>query len=235
MKSTIAIRHVAFEDLDTFAPVLEAAGYDVRYREAADGLPEDDGAGMAADLVIVLGGPIGAYEERAYPFLAKELRLIERRLNAQRRVLGICLGAQLVARALGARVYPGLAKEIGWAPVALTAAGEASCLRHLTSDLAVLNWHGDTFDLPRGAVRLASSALYENQAFALDAVALALQFHLEVSPARLEHWYVGHACEIAATPGIDVESLRRAGEVHGPRLEGVAAQVLADWLNDGQA
>ena len=108
----------------------------------------------------MLGGPIGAYEEALYPFLTDELRLIEACLHNNVPVMGICLGAQLLARALGARVYPGSAREIGIAPVTLTDPGRVSCLRHLeAAGHQVLHWHGDTFDLPAGATRLASTAV----------------------------------------------------------------------------
>jgi GMP synthase (glutamine-hydrolysing) len=233
-RTASAIRHVAFEDLGSFAPVLEAAGYTVRYLEAADGLASPAVA-EEADLLVVLGGPIGAYEDDAYPFLADELRLLERRLAAGRPLLGICLGAQLIARALGASVYPGAVKEIGWSPVRLTDAGESSCLRHLGQGVPVLHWHGDTFDLPAGATRLASNEAYQNQAFACGDAVLALQFHLEVEPARLERWFVGHAAEIAATAGVDVQGLRRDSRLHGPPLAAAAAKVLAEWLDRGQA
>lgn len=235
MKTAVAIRHVAFEDLGTFAPVLAEAGYAIRYVEAADGLSAACLEDEDADLLVILGGPIGACEERSYPFLADELRLVERRIAAGRPLLGICLGAQIIARGLGARVYPGAVKEIGWSPVRLTAEGSASCLRHLARDLPVLHWHGDTFDLPAGAIRLASTAHYENQAFAFGAAVLALQFHLEVEPARLERWFVGHSVEIAATPGVDVAGLRRDSRMHGPALAAAAGKVLAEWLNQGQA
>lgn len=230
MKAGLAIRHVAFEDLGAFAPVLDAAGYEMRYVEAADGLAGLAELGGSGDLLIVLGGPIGAYEDQAYPFLRDELRLIEACMTAGWRVLGICLGAQLIARALGARVYPGPVKEIGWAPVRLSASGKASCLRHLGDDMPVLHWHGDTFDLPAGATRLASTAAYENQAFSVGTRTLALQFHLEASAARLEHWFVGHAAEIAAAPGIDVERLRHDSGNYSAGAGAVAGDVLFEWL-----
>lgn len=233
MKTAVTIRHVAFEDLGTLEPVLAEAGYAVHYVEAADGLAEAE-VWADPDLLVVLGGPIGAYEDKAYPFLEDELRLVEARIASGRPLLGVCLGAQIIARGLGARVYPGPVKEIGWAPVCLTPEGLASCLRH-AEGTAVLHWHGDTFDLPDGATRLASSAHYENQAFAYGASVLALQFHLEAEPARLERWFVGHAAEIAATPGIDVPGLRRDSRLHGPALEDAAAKVLAEWLHAGQA
>ena len=118
-KTAVAIRHVHFEDLGAFDDVLCGHGYDVRYCDAGiDDIGEVDP--LAPDLIIVLGGPIGAYEELAYPFLGQELALLEGRLTAARPTLGICLGAQLIARALGARVYPAPAKEIGWGELQLS-------------------------------------------------------------------------------------------------------------------
>jgi GMP synthase-like glutamine amidotransferase len=135
---------------------------------------------LMPDLLVCLGGPIGAYEEAAYPFLRDELALIERRLAAARPTLGICLGAQLMARALGARIYPAPAKEIGWGEVRLSEAGQKGPLRHFAG-VPVLHWHGDTFDLPKGAELLASTVLCANQAFAFGRYALAFQFHPETT------------------------------------------------------
>ena len=131
------------------APLLALRDFVVEYRDAVD-----LGTIGEPDLLVVLGGPIGAYEDDLYPFLGDELALLQQRLSRGGATLGICLGAQLMARALGARVYPGPRKEIGWAPLTLSDAGRASPLRHLTAG-PVLHWHGDTFDLPAGAVRLA--------------------------------------------------------------------------------
>ncbi len=192
-KTALAIRHVHFEDLGAFRPELEAAGFTVQYHEAG---VDDLRAAPDADLLVVLGGPIGAYEDHLYPFLTEEIALLEKRLAADRPTLGICLGAQLMARALGAKVYPGPAKEIGWAPLTLTEAGASGPLRHL-GDAPVLHWHGDTFDLPDGAARLASTPLCANQAFARGASALAFQFHPEADGAGFERWLIGHAVEIA--------------------------------------
>jgi GMP synthase (glutamine-hydrolysing) len=226
----LAIRHIAFEDLGSFAPVLTKRGFDIDYVEAAEGLHDMDGSTPA--LLIVLGGPIGAYEDASYPFLKNELRLLERRLAAGRPTLGICLGAQLMARALGARVYPGPRKEIGWAPLTLTPEGRRSPLQRLTaSGGQVLHWHGDTFDLPVGAVRLASTHLYENQAFSWRDAGLALQFHPEVTAEGLEHWFIGHSREIADTPGLSVADLRAETRHRAPELVGTGQAFLSAWLD----
>jgi GMP synthase (glutamine-hydrolysing) len=229
MPHAIAIRHVAFEDLGSLAAVLERRGWSVDYRDAAVAdlaAPEVD----AADLLLVLGGPIGAYEDEAYPFLAGELRLIEQRLGAGRPVLGICLGAQLMARALGARVYPGDGKEVGWSPLQLSDAGRRSCLAPLGEGTAVLHWHGDTFDLPAGALHLAATPRYHNQAFSFERHGLALQCHLEVTARGLEPWYVGHAIEIAGLTHTTVAGLRVAGQRHAPLLAPRATLCFERWL-----
>lgn len=228
MPNAIAIRHVAFEDLGSFARVLERRGWSFAYRDAAvDDLAAGDIA--AADLLVVLGGPIGAYEDELYPFITDELHVIERRLASRRPVLGICLGAQLMARALGARVFAGTGKEIGWAPLDLTEAGRASCLAPL-GNAPVLHWHGDTFDLPDRAVHLAATPRYRQQAFAWERHGLALQCHIEVEANGLERWYIGHACEIGATPEVGVATLRRDAERWAPLLAPRAALCLERWL-----
>jgi GMP synthase (glutamine-hydrolysing) len=229
MKDAVVLSHVAFEDLGLLAPLLDEAGWTVLRREAAiDDLsgPELEEAG----LLVVLGGPIGAYESETYPFLTAETRLLEKRLAAGKPVLGICLGCQLMAQALGARVYFGGRKEIGFGRVRLTGEGEASALAPLAaSDAAVLHWHGDTFDIPQGALRLAESAVYPNQAFSYGANALALQFHLEAEPKRLENWFVGHACELGAA-GISIPQLRAEAARLKPVLLRQARQVFSHWL-----
>lgn len=229
MRSAVVIRHVAFEDLGSFAAVLHGRGYSAIYHEA--GLHDIAAVdALAPDLMIVLGGPIGAYQDDSYPFLRQEMRLLEKRLAAGRPTLGICLGAQLMARALGAAVYPGPRKEVGWAPLTLSEAGRASCLRFLAPELTpVLHWHGDTFDLPTNAVRLASTDICRNQAFSYGPNALGLQFHPEMTAAAMERWFIGHAVEIAAT-GLSVNDLRADTARWAAAIERQGRACLEDWL-----
>lgn len=229
-RRALAIRHVAFEDLGSFAPVLRARGVRIAYRDAGrHDLAKIDA--LSPDLLVMLGGPIGACEENAYPFLRDELRLIEKRLAAKKPILGICLGAQLMARVLGARVYPGPKKELGWGPLALTPEGTRSCLKHLAPQKTqVLHWHGDTFDLPKGAVRLASSDVCINQAFSAGPKALALQFHAEARGPDIERWLIGHAGEIAAA-GVAVAAIRDETAKRAPALEVQGPRCFAAFLD----
>src|SRR3984893_9252142 len=199
MKTAAVIRHVHFEDLGSFEEPLTRTGYELRYCDVGRrNLPDP----IAPDLVIVLGAPVGVYEEDKYPFLREELDLLKARIAAGRPTFALCRAAQLVARALGARVYPSGVKEIGWGPVDLTDAAASTPLRHLART-PVLHWHGATFDLPQGAVHLASTAMCRNQAFSSGSNILCVQFHPEVDPtAGIEPWLVGHA---AGLPGARVD------------------------------
>lgn len=226
-KTALALRHVAFEDAGVWAEVMESRGFALRYVDVGvTPWPHDEI--QSCDLLIVLGAPIGVYETDEYPFLVDEIAAIRERLEARKPILGVCLGAQLMAAALGARVGPGPGKEIGYAPLELTDAAKTSPLAVLEG-LPVLHWHGDTFDLPAGATRLASTALCPNQAFALGTHALGLQFHVEADPARIESWLIGHTGELGKAK-IDPRKLRADAARFGAATAEAGRRLLADWL-----
>jgi GMP synthase (glutamine-hydrolysing) len=228
IKKCLAVRHVAFEDLGLLGPLVAARGYGVRYHDA--GVQTIDAQTLLApDLLIVLGGPIGVYERDAYPFIADEIAAIALRLQADKPMLGICLGAQMMAVALGAGVAPGPVKEIGWAPLTLTAQGRASALGPLGAT-PVLHWHGDNCELPKGCTPLASTQHCPVQAFMRAPSQLALQFHLEIEPARFESWLVGHTVELSKA-GIDPRALRSQLQELGPLTRAIGQKVLAAWLD----
>lgn len=221
-----AIRHVGFEDLGSFDAPLRAAGYQIEYIDAAErDLSQLEP--LAADLLVVLGGPIGVYDHDRYPLVSAELELLRLRLAADRPTLGICLGAQLMAAALGSSVYPGPGKEIGWSTLDL-ATSDYQPLAALR-DVAVLHWHGDTFDLPEGCTLLASTPLCRQQAFARGQNVLGLQFHPEVRGDRFEHWLLGHASELASS-GIDPIILRHDAKRYADGLEQAGSALLGNWL-----
>jgi GMP synthase (glutamine-hydrolysing) len=232
MRTTLAITHVAFEDLGSLGIELTHAGFEIQVIDACTANLRAINA-LEPNLLVVLGGPVGVYERDTYPFIEVEIQLLRARLAAKRPMLGICLGAQLMAAALGAHVYPGShGKELGWASIH----ADSDC--HvppwfdalLNSGLRVLHWHGDTFDLPEGTVRLAGTAQYVNQAFVVGDYGLALQFHPEVTVRGLERWYVGHANELAQA-GVCVRHLREESQIYGPELEIAARQVLRQWID----
>ena len=227
MKTTLAIRHLGFEHLGVWHAALESRGFAICY---VDPTAEDLDALDAAepDLLIVLGAPIGAFDDDLYPFLTSEVRLIERRLATGRPLLGICLGAQLMARTLGAKVAPMAEKEIGYTPLMLTEAGEQSPLAAL-ADWPVLHWHGDQFDLPAGATLLAATEHCPHQAYAIGRNVLGLQCHLEADAEEIEDWLIGHSAELIAA-GMDPCAIRDDAARFGPRLAERADRVLREWL-----
>jgi GMP synthase (glutamine-hydrolysing) len=232
----VVFSHLPFEDLGSLEPALERRGFAIRTIDVATArFPLADAE--RCDLLIVMGGPIGVYDSADYPFLTGEIESLRQRLAALKPTLGICLGAQLMAAALGARVYPGAhGAEIGWFPLLPPNAQPAPAPASdwfaplLAKGLYLFHWHGDTFDLPAGALHLAKTNLYENQAFAIENYALALQFHPEVTEPGLERWYVGHACELGLKR-ISVQQLRTDAHKHAPALVKAAAQFWNLWLD----
>lgn len=228
MKQCLVLRHVAFEDLGVFAEPLAERGFSFDVRQAGVDTVSD-AEWRDADLAVVLGGPIGVYETDKYPWLERQTAQLRGRLAAGRPTVGVCLGAQLIAAALGERVYPGAAKEIGWAPVELSEAGRAGPLAVLEGQ-PVLHWHGDTFDLPEGAARLASTSVTPNQAFALGDTVLGLQFHPEADPKHIEAWLIGHTAELTAA-GIDLAAVRADTARYGEAAARAGQALITAWLD----
>ena len=231
------IRHLAFEDLASFTSVLQAHDYQINYFEAADFVLRSDDLSpvdaLSEDLLIILGGPISVNDAAMFPFIETEISLLKQRIAADKPTLGICLGAQLIACALGENVYPGKEKEIGWYDLSLTTAGEQSALRYLSSEhCSMLHWHGETFDLPDGAVLLACSEKYPNQAFSYGKNTLALQFHPEITQHGMEKWFIGHIGEIMQTEGVSVEQLREDTRQNANQLEVQGELFFNSWFNE---
>src|SRR5215471_17704730 len=198
----LVLQHVAVEGPGTLAPYLEARGWQLETVALYEGarLPED---AQGYQAVIVMGGPMGVYDEAAYPFLHDEHRFLTRVLEQSVPLLGICLGSQLLAKALGARVYRNPQKEIGWYIVDLTPAGAADPLfAGLASPVPVFQWHGDAFDLPVGAIALASSPLCAHQAFRYGDRVYGLLFHLELTPAIIHTWMETFQDELVSLQGV---------------------------------
>lgn len=221
----LIFRHVPFEGAGLIAPALEARGIRVEY---ADLYREPDCSPdwQSAAGLVFMGGPMSANDDLSY--VRRELAILEEALRTAKPVLGVCLGAQLLARAAGARVYPNPVKEIGWAPVYWTEAAQRDRLFHgLNSPETVLHWHGETFDLPAGAEWLAWSDACRNQAFRLGPCAYGLQYHLEVTPEIIAGWW----CE-AANAG-DVRELTTPIDptTHAPRLAELAGLVFGRWAD----
>ncbi|NOY78046.1 MAG: type 1 glutamine amidotransferase [Calditrichaeota bacterium] len=185
----LVVRHHLEETLGSWEGLFIREGIPFTYRDVYRGemLP---GRLEAYSGVIVLGGFMGVYEQESYPFLADELRWLETVVKAEKPLVGICLGSQLIARVLGAGVYRGYAgPEIGWKPVTLTKEGQADPLfGGFPSRFIPVHWHGDTFDLPIGATLLASSEMYPHQAFRFGSKTLAVQFHVEATEKLIKFW-----------------------------------------------
>ena len=176
------IQHVPFESPGAISDWAKERGWpEFTYTRIFRKDPFPDP--QSFDILLVMGGPMGVYDEDFLPWLCEEKAFLKTCIGAAKPVLGICLGAQLLANALGARVYPGGTKEIGWFPISLTTGGQFSpLLRSFPREFTPLHWHGDTFDLPRGAELLASSKVYANQLFSYETRCLGVQFHLEIRP-----------------------------------------------------
>ncbi|MBI5552102.1 MAG: type 1 glutamine amidotransferase [Desulfobacterales bacterium] len=199
------LQHVPFEGLGHIETWARQQGHGLTATALFSGEPLP--APEALELLVIMGGPMGVYDSAEYPWLVREKRFIEQALAAKKKVLGICLGAQLMADVLGARVYKNRHKEIGWFPVTRTQGAQSPPWTGLLPEhFFAFHWHGDTFDLPAGAVHLAQSVACRHQAFFYPPAALGLQFHLESTQQSIEQliFHCGH--ELVPEPCIQSEA-----------------------------
>ena len=197
-------QHFPCEGLGSIEPWLEARGYEItntQFHQADSRLPSLDGI----DLVIALGGPMSVNDEKEWPWLVEEKKFIRRAIESGRSVLGICLGSQLIASALGARVVPHHVKEIGWFPIQGLPNSDPVLFRFPATTTA-FHWHGETWDLPRDAVLLARSEACQNQAFQLGRSVLGLQFHLETTLELAREMVTDCGAELQPAPYVQSES-----------------------------
>jgi GMP synthase (glutamine-hydrolysing) len=227
----LVLQHIACEPPAAYEDELRSWGLDLHRVEIDEGEPLPDWRGFAG--IVAMGGPMGAYEDERLPWLTGEKRLIADAVRAGTPYWGVCLGAQLLASALGARVYAGPQAEVGVLPVRATAAAASDPVFAVApSEFRALQWHADTWDLPDGAVRLAGSDAYEQQAFVFRR-AYGVQFHLEIGTELTTEWgavpeYADSLRRLLGDDGL----MRLTGEVsrHEPESIALARALFARWL-----
>jgi GMP synthase (glutamine-hydrolysing) len=228
----LVVCHKSPIDAGIFSDMLKARGFEIELRMGYnDEIGEIDA--KAHDLAVFMGGPMGVYQADIFPYIANEVAYIEKRLAAEKPYLGICLGAQMMAKAMGADVYPGHpGKEIGWHHVAVNDEGMKTPVQHLdVSQTKMMQWHGDTFDKPAEAKLLASSDMYENQAIAYGKKALGLQFHPEVTKGNIELWLATGFHQLQQA-GLDVPTLRAQTQENVEKLNAQTKKFFSQWLDE---
>ena len=227
MKRILVFQHVGHEILGTLHPLLRDAGFRIRHVNFGRH-PGADASMSRYDGLVVLGGPMGAYEAEKYPHLNTEIACIREAIDEDKPVLGICLGAQLIAAALGAKVTRHQETEIGWYDVSLTEEGKSDAvLGQLAPTEKIFQWHGDTFQLPAGTTWLARSAICPHQAFRYGTKVYGFQFHLEVDEPMIERWL-----KISSPAAIDFdpEVIRQQTRDHVTHLMKLSRQVFTKYI-----
>jgi GMP synthase (glutamine-hydrolysing) len=234
MKKLLVLQHVAHELLGTLNPLLKRSGFRIRYVNFArhpDAQPSLDGY----DGLVILGGPMSVNDADRLSHLNTEMKLIEAALRSNLPILGICLGAQLIAKTLGAPVYPNREKEIGWYDVSPTDDAERDpLLAEFQETEKIFQWHGETFEIPRTSYHLAFSSLCANQAFRYGSKVYGFQFHLEVDEPMIQRWLrvAENRKEITSLGGtIDPECIQRETPEHITRLHQLSERVFGEFIN----
>jgi GMP synthase (glutamine-hydrolysing) len=234
VKGALVLTHLSQEGSCSLGRILIERGFRVKTLNVPQkGI--DDIDPLKPDLLVVMGGPVGVYQADDYPFIGQEIEILKARLAADKPTIGICLGSQMMAKALGSNVYPGAAgKELGWYPLQVSAAGQDSPARYLDgAHTQMFNWHGDTFDLPEGVELLASSAQYANQIYTHGHNALGLQCHPEVMAQQLQEWFVMFTGQITGPDAlVKIETLRAETAEHVGRLNTQAGLFFHEWLDE---
>lgn len=229
MTKAVIFQHMASNGPGTLQTAMERWGISCQIVHTA----YEDVSGfdaLAPDILLVLGGAPGVYQADDFTFLRHEQRILEKRLAADKPTLGICLGAQLMAAALGAKVYKGKAgSEIGWFDMRLTEEGQASSVRAFAG-AKVMQWHGDTFDLPEGAILLGSSENYQNHIFSHGKNAVAFQGHIEVTAPILADWYVQDAGIFVKHPEL-LKKLRDDTRHNVDAMTNATESFMQEWLD----
>lgn len=229
-QSVLVLQHTPSENLGTIEDSLRGHQIGFEYIEtyAGKSVPTDL-AGKAG--LIIMGGPMGVYEQAQFPFLPDELRLIESTLAQEKPILGVCLGSQLLASALGAEVKPGAKKELGWHAVTLSEAASRDALfAGVSTEIWAFHWHGDVFSLPRQAVGLASSKQTVHQAFRYGQNAYGILFHMEVTQAQISQMLVDFAEDLLGAGG-DATAIAAGAQQHLPELTKIAEMIFGRWAS----
>lgn len=222
MKKILVCQHVAHELLGTLNPLFKEAGFRIRYVNFGR-YPEIQPSLKDYFGLVILGGPMNVDEAEKYPHLAYEIKLIEEAIVREIPVLGICLGAQLIAKTLGGIVTKNPEKEIGWCDVSLTPEGKNDpLLRHFQKNEKLFQWHEDAFSLPKGCVPLATSGLCMNQAFRYGSKVYGFQFHLEVDERIIERWL-----KISSQ---SPERIREETPRHIDRLRELSRKIFGEFI-----
>lgn len=233
MKKILVCQHVPYEILGTLNPLFKKAGFRIRYLNFGR-FPEATTSLEGYHGMVILGGPMNMDQMKEFPHLKHEMELVEEALKRDLPVMGICLGAQIIAKTLGAEVKKNKEKEIGWYDVSLTQQMENhSFFKNFSTTEKIFQWHGDTFDIPRGALHLASTPTCKNQAFSYGEKVVAMQFHLEVDEAMIKRWLQvpRHVEELKNLKGkINPEVIRQETPQHINRLKNLGQQTFKEFI-----